>query len=118
MKKIIFICFLFLMAQNFVFADEILESNGNIINCKVETVMGGLIEYKKDGNIYYFERSKDQPIFNDYADAEVKLFKKETLTRYTGKIMYKDAYGVRLINNETEVDIPWYRLRAVGVYKP
>lgn len=121
MKKIIFVCFL-LMAQVFIqsaFADEILDSKGNILPCKIETVMDGFVEYNVNGNKYSFARVNDQPIFNDYIDVRVTLFKKEPIvTRYTGKILVRDAYGARIENENTEMDIPWYRVKFVGIYKP
>jgi len=122
MKKIILVCFLFMLAQFLVqipvLADEIIDSSGNIVPCKIETIMGGLVEYKKDGSMHYFEREKDQPIFNDYVDVRDKLFKNEVITRYTGKILAKDFDGLRIRNENGDMDIPWYRVKFVGVYKP
>ena len=121
-KKIFTVSFLFILAvslaQNFVFADEILDSDGNIIPCKIETVMGGLIQYKKNGTLYSFQREKDQPIFNDYVDVRVNLFKNEFDTRYTGKIIAKDSDILRIRNANIDMEIPWYKVKFIGVYKP
>ncbi len=122
MKKIIFsVCFLF-MAQFMVnltaVADEIVDSTGNITPCKVETIMGGLVEYKKLGNLHYFERSEDQPVFNDYVDVRTHLLKSDSIERYTGKILFKDEWNVRLRNEKGDMDVPFYRVKFIGVYKP
>lgn len=121
-KKIFAVSFLFMLAlainQSFVCADEILDSKGNIAPCKIETVMDGLIQYKKDGSLYSFQRSKDQPIFNDYVDVRVNLFKKESDIRYTGKIIAKDSDITRIRNENVDMEIPWYRVKFIGVYKP
>lgn len=120
MKKIIsvFALFIFVLAQSPVFADEIIDSQGNISSCKIETVVGGLVEYKKGGNLYSFQREKDQPVFNDYIDVRTKFVKRNSAVRYSGKIIIKDAYGVRLRNENGDISIPWYRVKFVGVYKP
>lgn len=118
MKKVILaFCFLF-MLQSFVFADEIIDSNGNIIPCKVITVADGLVEYKKDGNLYCFAREINSPVFNDYVDVRVKLLKKESVTRYSGKIILKDLENVRLRNENGDMDIPFYRVKFIGIFKP
>lgn len=120
MKKIgLAICFL--LAQIFLpcaFADEIIDSNGTIVPCRIETVSGGLIEYKKDGNLYCFQREKDSPVFNDYIDVRDKLYKRHSIERYTGKIILKDSEGVRIRNQNGDMAIPWYRVKFVGIYKP
>ena len=120
MKKIFVLCILLQMAfaQASVFADEILDKNGNIIPCRVESVIDGLIEYKKNGNLYSFHRQNDSLVFNDYVDVQEKLFKKESVTRYSGKILFRDMGGLRLRNELGDIDIPWYRVKFVGVYKP
>jgi len=121
MKKIIFVCFLLMVQvfiQSAVLADEILDSKGNITPCKIETVVDGFVEYRLNGNLYSFARQNNQPIFNDYIDVKTKLFKKDSITRYTGTLLIKDAYGARLRNDNTEMAIPWYRVKFVGVYKP
>lgn len=118
MKKIILMfCFLF-MFQSFVLADEIIESNGNVIPCKIITVADGLVEYKKDGNLYSFTREVNSPVFNDYIDVRTDLFKKEAILRYSGKIIIKDLENVRLRNDNGDMDIPFYRVKFIGVYKP
>ena len=122
MKKIIFsVCFLFIaqfMINSMAVADEIVDSTGNITPCKIETIMGGLIEYEKAGNMHYFERSDDQPVFNDYVDVRTNLFKPSIVQRYTGKILIKDGWNLRLKDANCEMDIPFYRVKFVGVYKP
>lgn len=121
-KKIIFaICFLFLVqffVKSFVLADEIIDNGGNITPCKLETVVGGLIEYRKDGNLYSFQREKDQPIFNDYVDVRDKLFKSDSIVRYSGKILIKDSDGLTIASEKGLMAIPWYRIKFIGVYKP
>jgi len=120
MKKIISVCFLLILALSLstpVFADEILDSKGNIIPCKIETVEGGLIEYKKAGSSYSFIREKDSLVFNDYIDVRDKMFKNPVVTRYSGKIIVKDAYGVILQTDGGNMNIPWYRVKFVGIYK-
>lgn len=120
MKKIFLaICFLFLMAQSFVFADEIVDSKGNVTPCKIVTVSDGFVEYNKDGNLYSFVRSKDLLIFNDYVDVRIELLKKNPIiTRYSGKVIVKDLESVRLRNENGDMDIPFYRVKSVGIYKP
>lgn len=118
MKKIIFaVCFLF-MLQPFVSADEIIDAAGNVTPCKIITVAGGLIEYEKNGNKYSFARQEDSLIFNDYVDVKTDLFKKEAVTRYSGKIIVKDLENVRIRNEDGDMDIPWYRVKFVGIYRP
>lgn len=104
--------------QSLVFADEIIDSKGTIIPCKIETVEDGFIEYKKDGNLYQFARINDSLIFNDYVDAKTKLLKEESVVRYSGKVISKDMWGAKLRNNDGDIDIPWYRIKFVGIYKP
>lgn len=126
MKKIIFaICFLFIgllgaqiFAQSAAFADEIIDAQGNIIPCKIETVEDGFIEYYKDGNLHTFTREENSPVFNDYVDVRVKLLKKDSVIRHSGKILVKDMWSVIMQNENGQMDIPWYRVKFVGVYKP
>lgn len=118
MKKIILTCFLFLMVQGLVFADEIIDARGRIIPCKVVTVVDDLVEYKKDGNLYSFTRPDESPVFNDYVDVRVKLYKKRSVERYFGKIIVKDWENVRLRTENGDMDIPFYRVKFVGVFKP
>lgn len=122
MKKIILmVCFLF-MAQIFanlkVFADEIVDSKGNIIPCKIETVEAGFIEYHKDFNLYTFTREDNSPIYNDYVDVRDKLFRRDSIKRYSGQIVLKDAWSLILRNENGNMDIPFYKIKFVGVYKP
>lgn len=119
MKKIILVtCFLFLVTQSFVFADEIVDSKGNVTPCKILTVCDGFIQYEKDGNLYTFVRSENSSVFNDYVDVRLKLIKKDNFVRYSGKIVTKDMWGVILKNENGNVDIPFYRVKFVGVYRP
>lgn len=118
MKKIILTCFLFLMAQNLVFADEIIDAKGKVIPCKVITVVDDLVEYKKDGNLYSFTRPQESPIFNDYVDVRTNLSKKNSVERYFGKIIVKDWENVKLRNENGDIDIPFYKVKFVGVFKP
>lgn len=121
MKKIISVCFMLTLVQAFaapIFADEILDSKGNIIPCKIETVEGGYIEYKKGGSLYSFQREKDSLVFNDYIDVRDKILKNQVITRYSGKIIAKDVYGAILQNDSGNITIPWYRVKFIGVYKP
>lgn len=118
MKKFLAVCFLVLMTQSFVLADEIIDAKGNIIPCKVETVMDGLVEYRKEGALFSFARNKEQAIYNDYVDMRVNLLKKTGDKRVFGKILYKDSTGVRIRNEDGDMSIPWYRVKFVGVYKP
>lgn len=118
MKKIIFaLCFLF-MVQSFVFADEIIDSRGVTVPCKIETVDAGLVEYKKDGLLNTFVRENDSLIFNDYVDVREKLFKNDSVVRYSGKIITKDMWSTIIQNENGQIDIPFYRIKFVGVYKP
>lgn len=118
MKKIIFTCFLFLIAQGFVFADEIIDGRGNIIPCKIETVSGGLIQYHKDGGLFSFQREKDSLIFNDYVDVRAKIFKRDEIKRISGQVITKDFDGLRIRNEDGDIVIPNYRVKFIGVYKP
>lgn len=118
MKKILITSLIFFAFQSIVLADEIIDSKGQIIPCKIETVMDGFIEYKKDGSINYFAREKYQPIFNDYVDVRTKLNKKDSIQRYSGKIIVKDFGGVRIRNEHGDINIPWYRVKFIGIYKP
>jgi hypothetical protein len=118
MKKIILtICCLFIV-QNLTFGDEIIDSKGTIIPCEIETVTEGFIEYKKDGNLYTFIREGSSPIFNDYVDARQKLFDKTSIIRYSGKIIVKDMWSVIIQNGNENIDIPFYRIKFIGIYKP
>lgn len=118
MKKIFVTCFLFLMAQSLVFADEIIDARGKVIPCHIITVNDDFVEYVKDGNRYSFMRPDESPIFNDYVDVRVKLYKKHSVTRYFGKIIVKDWENVKLRTENGDMDIPFYRIKFVGVFKP
>lgn len=122
MKKILVFCGLFLLVQLLtnipVFADEVIDANGNIIKCTVETVEADFVEYKKDGNLYNFTREHSSPIFNDYIDVRVKLYQKKSIDRITGKIVLKDMWGSVIQTEKGQIDIPFYRIKHVGVYKP
>jgi len=125
MKKIISVLFILVLAQVYAqvatFADEIVDSKGVTTPCKIETVVGGLIEYTKEGNLYSFQREKDSLVFNDYVDVRVKIDvqnKEIPATRYSGQIIAKDCEGVIIRNESGDMHIPWYRVKFVGVYKP
>ena len=119
MKKIVIaVCFLFLMVQPLAFADEIIDSQGNIIPCKVETVGEDYVEYHKDGNLYAFFRTYDTPVFNDYVDVRTKLFKKEEFERISGKVLVRDLWGVTMLTEQGRMEIPFYRVKFIGIYKP
>ena len=118
MKKIILaVCFLLAM-QSFAFADEIIDAQGIIIPCRIETVSDGFVEYKKDGNLYTFTREEASPVFNDYVDVKLKLFKKDSVSRYSGKVIIKDSWSIVIRNKSGDMDVPWYRIKFVGIYKP
>lgn len=122
MKKIIFavgvLILIASMAKSIAFADEIIDANGTITPCKIVTVVGGFIEYKKDGNLNKFAREKDSLIFNDYVDVRGNIFKKNSGKRYFGKIVIKDIENVRMITENADVVIPSYKIKFIGVYKP
>lgn len=117
-KKIILIFGILFISQLITFADEIIDAKGNVIPCKIETVMGGLVEYKKDGNMYMFAREDNSPIFNDYVDVKEKFFKKDSVVRYFGKIIVKDMWNVIIRNDNGNIEIPFYKIKFIGVYKP
>ena len=122
MKKIILtVCFLILaqiFAPHSAFADEIIDSKGNLTQCKIITVCEGLIEYEKDGCLYSMQRIDNQKVFNDYVDIRTKIFKKEEITRRTGKIITKDFVGVKIRTNGEDIQIPCWRVKSVGLYNP
>ena len=118
MKKLALLFGLSLMTQSFAIADEIINSKGEIIPCKIETVYEGFIEYIKDGCLYSFTRNLNQPIFNDYVDVKTKMFKDEIITRYSGTIILKDFVGVRIKTQNEDMTIPWYRVKFIGLYNP
>jgi hypothetical protein len=122
MKKIILaVCFLFLVqffTKSSVLADEIIDANGTVTPCKIITVVDGFIEYTKDGNLYRFAREKDSAVFSDYVDVRENLLKRYGIKRYSGKIVVKDVEGVKMRINGTDIDIPRYRIKFIGIYKP
>lgn len=118
MKRFLLVCFLVLMTQSLVVADEIIDAKGNIVPCKIETIMDGLIEYKKDGSLHTFARENDQTVYNDYVDVRVISSKKISSQRIFGKIIHKDLAGVKIRNEDGDMMIPWFRVKFVGVYKP
>lgn len=118
MKKIILtICFLFLI-QSFVFADEIIDARGVTVPCRVETIAAGFVEYKMNGNLYTFVRENDSLIFNDYVDVRENLLKRNSIKRYAGKIIAKDMWSTIIQNENGQIDVPFYKVKFVGVYKP
>ncbi len=119
MKKIIFILSLMLLfSYNSAFADEIIDSQGNTTKCKIETVLAGFIEYKKDGNLHSFTRENTSPIFSDYVDVRNGLFKRHTIKRYYGTIIIKDFWQTDIIVNDVQQSYPFYKVKFVGIYKP
>lgn len=117
MKKIVCLCLMVLATQGFCLADEVIDANGNIIHCKIETVSGGLIEYIKDGNLLSFQR-ENSVIFNDYVDVRTNSLKKDSVKRITGTILVRDFDGVRIMNSDGLTNIPNYRVKFIGIYKP
>lgn len=118
MKKIIvLVCFLFLITNSLAFADEVIDSKGVIIPCKIETVGADFVEYSKDGSLYSFVRTTEAPIFNDYIEVRTHLLKKDT-QRLVGKVSIRDMWGVKINTNDGLVDVPFYRVKLIGIYKP
>lgn len=122
MKKIILALYFSFMVytslNSLVFADEIINAKGTIVPCKIETVEGGYIEYRKNGTLYNFAREEESPIFNDYVDIRTKLFKKNSTERISGKIVVKDMWSTIIRNDSGQIDIPFFRVKFIGVYKP
>lgn len=117
MKKLVLLISLILLAQTFAFADEIIDSKGVVTPCKVVTVCEGLVEYEKDGCLYFFKRDLNQPVFNDYIDVITNLSKPVTsVKRYSGNIIFRDFGGVRIKTIEGDTQIPWYKVKFVGIY--
>ena len=117
MKKII-ICLVFLVSQCVCFADEVVDAKGNIIPCKIETVSGGLIEYTKDGNLKSFQREHSSDIYSDYVDVITNPLKKDSIQRISGTIIARDFDGVKIRNADGLTNIPNYRVKFIGIYKP
>lgn len=119
MKKIVLMLAILLVTPMLVFADEIINSKGTIIPCKITSINDVYVEYQKDGTTHYLQRYKEQPIFNDYVDVFSGVKKGNRIIRYTGKILSKDFRGIFLITgNEENMQIPWYRIKFIGVYDP
>lgn len=122
MKKILITCFAFIAATlvfpTITFADEIIDAQGNIVNCRIETVEEELVEYRKNDTLYTFTRENLSPIFNDYVDVKTELFEKNSITRISGKIIAKDMWSTIIKNDNGTIDIPFFRVKSVGVYKP
>lgn len=119
MKKFLLIISVIFLFQTLAFADEIIDSKGNIIPCKIITICDGLIEYQKDGLLNTFYREMNQAIFNDFVDVVDNLKKRKITTRYSGIILFKDPSGIRLqVQNGETMQIPWYKVKFVGVYNP
>lgn len=109
---------MFLACQCLCFADEVVDAKGNIIPCKIETVTGGLIEYTKDGNLRSFQREDNSNIFSDYVDVITNPLKKNPIQRISGTIIARDFDGVKIKNEDGLTNIPNYRVKFIGVYKP
>lgn len=122
MKKILVFCGLFLLVQLCTnikaFADEVIDAKGVVIPCRIETIEADFVEYRKDGNLYTFTREQNSPIFNDYIDVRNQLYKRHSINRVSGKITIKDMWGATMQTENGQVDIPFYRIKHVGVYKP
>lgn len=122
MKKILVFCGLFLLVQLFTnvkaFADEIIDAKGVIIPCRIETIEADFVEYKKDGNLCTFTREQNSLVFNDYIDVRNQLYKRDSINRISGKIIIKDMWGATMETENGQIDIPFYRIKHVGVYKP
>ena len=97
------------------FADEIIFQSGQHINCKIETVSGGLIEYKTKGNINSLIRAVND---NDRQDfVEIGLLKSNTV-RYSGKVLYKDSYSLRIKTQNGDLTVPWYKVKFISLFIP
>lgn len=122
MKKILVFCGLFLLVQLFTnvkaFADEIIDAKGVVTPCRIETIDADFVEYKKDGNLVSFTREQSSPIFNDYIDVRNQLYKKNSINRITGKIVVRDMWGIIMETENGQMDIPFYRIKHIGIYKP
>ena len=118
MKKIVLMLAVLLATSTMVFADEIIDSKGTITPCKITSVNDVYVEYQKDGTTHYLQRYKTQPIFNDYVDVFTGVKKGNRVVRYTGKILSKDFRGIFLLNGSENMQIPWYRIKFIGIYDP
>ena len=122
MKKILLTVCVLLMAQFFaqssVFADEIIDGKGNITPCSFVMVADGLIEYQKDGCLFSFQRVNKDPVFGDYVDVKKNFFKDVVTERISGLVYCKNLGGVVITANGENMNIPWYRVKNIGMYKP
>lgn len=101
-----------------IFNDEIVADNGKTIPCHVISVLDGFIEYNSNGSKYKFTRENQSAIFSDYVDVRTKLGKNGITSRYTGTIIYKDYFNLVMRKDGNIVEIPFYRVRQIGIYKP
>lgn len=117
-KNIFFIIIMLLFIQN-AYADEIIQADGTTTVCKIESVMGGLIEYRQNGSLNYFTRVSQSPIFSDYVIVRDKLFKKEGITRYSGTVVLKNNWNTIILTNDRKyMEIPFFRVKFIGIYRP
>lgn len=117
-KLLIFLGIIFLSLQTNVFADEIIDSHGNITNCKIISVSSGLVEYKNGGIYKTFTREKDSNIFNDYVDVGMIVLNNDDTKRIIGKILTKDYMETTIKTSEGLYYIPWYKVIKIGIYNP
>jgi len=118
MKKILLLVVVLLLTQSFVLADEIIDSKGNITPCKIITIEDGLIEYQKDGCMLSFERVNKDPVFADYVDVRKIISKKVSVERISGYLSVKNFAEVVIKTSDGVMNIPWYWVKNVGVYRP
>lgn len=100
------------------FADEIIDRVGNITPCKITSVSDGLIQYKINGSEFSLRREYNNPVFNDYVETISSIGKEIKTVRYTGKLVFKDHTMVTIRTNNEDVNIPWYRVKLIGLYNP
>lgn len=118
MKKMLLTVLAVFLVQSAVLADEIIDSKGNIIPCNIVGVSDGLIEYEKDGCYFTFNRAFNDPVFSDYVDVRKNFFRNVVVERVQGYLSCKNMGGVIIKNQNGIMDIPWYRVKNTGVYKP
>lgn len=115
---LIALCFM-ISLSNITFADEIIQSDGVAVPCRIETVVDGFVEYYKNGVLYSFARETSSPIFNDYIVVKNKVFTRKNTTKYYGKVLIKNMWNTVLrLNDGTSMNIPFYRVKFIGIYKP
>ncbi len=113
------LCAIFALTASNAFADEIVQADGTTIPCKIETVMDGLIEYRQNGSLHYFTRVSQSPIFSDYVMVKDRLFKKESLSRYTGRVVIKSTWSTTLLTDDNKyMEIPFFKVKFIGIYRP